>query len=337
MSFRHRVLIIGTGSIGVRHLRCFQATGRAEMSICEALPDRRREVAEQFGVAHACADIEEAIRAARPTMAVVASPAPSHIPLALQLAEAGVHLLIEKPLSLTLTDADRLLAVVQQRGLTAGVAYCWRYHPLIAAAQQFLASQPFGRVLEIVCQTGQCFPFYRPAYRDIYYNDRATGGGAIQDALTHMLNTGEWIAGPIQRLGADAGHQQLEGVTVEDTVHVITRQGRASDVMGSYSLNQYQPANEVNWSIVCERGVVRIEVAKHRWMQQNDPAAAWEIHTIPPPDRDTMYKAQAEGFLDAVEQQAPPRCTLADGLQTLRVNLAVLAAVDSGRSLAAVT
>jgi len=330
---QHRVLIVGVGSIGERHTRCFQETGRAAVAICESLPDRRQSVAERYGLGHSYDSINRALDDFSPTSAVIASPAPTHLPIAVTLAEAGVHLLIEKPLSLSLTGIDELTSLVGQNQLVSAVGYCWRFHPLLERAHEFLSDGRFGHPLEIVFQSGQCFPYYRPAYREIYYNDRATGGGAIQDAITHALNAGEWFAGPIRSLAADARHQHLEGVTVEDTVHVITRQGSDAPVMGSYSLNQYQPANEVNWSIVCEEGMVRIEVGRNRWMWQDRPESDWNITPGPELDRDAMYVTQAQGFLDAIEGKCPPRCSLAEGLQTLKVNLAVLDDVDHHRSL----
>jgi len=331
---KHRVLVIGVGSIGERHTRCFLATQRAEVAVCDPLPDRCGDVAKRYELPHAFGSIEEALNRWPAEIAVIASPAHTHLEIAVRLVEAGLDVLIEKPLSVSLEGVDKLTSAVQRHKRVAGVAYCWRYHPLVEQAHRFLASSPLGRLLEIVCQAGQCFPYYRPAYRDIYYKDRATGGGAVQDAVTHLLNGGEWFAGPIRQLAADAAHQHLAGVTVEDTVHVITRQGLDGAVMGSYSLNQYQPANEVNWSIVCEGGLVRIEVGNSRWMWQDDPAADWNVISLPPPERDAMYIAQAAGFLDAVEGCGESRCSLGEGIQTLKVNLAVLRDIDGGRNLA---
>src|SRR5690606_32808909 len=127
------------------------------------------------------------------------------------------------------------------RDVVAGVAYVYRAHPALEEMRQAIASGRFGRPVELVAVLGQHFPFYRPAYRTIYYRDRATGGGAIQDALTHVLNAGEWLVGPITRLACDAEHLVLDGVDVEDTVHLLARHGR---VMASYSLNQHQAPNE---------------------------------------------------------------------------------------------
>ena len=109
---------------------------------------------------------------------------------------------------------------------------------------------------------GQHFPFYRPAYRDIYYKDRATGGGAVQDALTHVMNAGQWLVGPIDRLVADVDHQVLAGVSVEDTAHVLSRH---DGVMGCYSLNQHQAPNETTINVICTAGTARFESHNSRW------------------------------------------------------------------------
>src|SRR5262249_40655674 len=170
------------------------------------------------------ANLDDAL-AGRPTAAVIATPAPLHVPLSLRLAEAGIHLLIEKPLSTSLEGVDRLRQVVARPGGGAAVAYVYRVLPGLAGMRAALVEGRFGRPVQLVAVCGQHFPTYRPAYRTIYYTDRAQGGGAIQDALTHVINAGEWLIGPVDRVLADAAHQILEGVEGEDTVHVLTRQG----------------------------------------------------------------------------------------------------------------
>lgn len=329
---RHTVLIIGVGSIGERHLRCFLATERADVRFVEVNPELRRTVAERYGVARSYPDLDAALQDEErpPDVAVVATPAPLHIPIAARLAETGVHLLIEKPLSTSVEGVEGLLETVQRRQVVAGVAYVYRAHPLLQAMREAIAEGRFGRPVELVVVTGQHFPTFRPAYRSIYYNNHATGGGAIQDALTHTLNAGEWLVGPIHRLVADAAHQVLDGVDVEDTVHLLARQGPDGSILASYNLNQHQQPNELTITVLCERGAARFESHAHRWRwMSNETEGAWRDEAIPPLERDALFIAQAAAFLDAVEGLRPPLCPLVDGLQTLRVNLAALASVAS--------
>ena len=257
---QHRVLVVGAGSIGERHIRCFLATGRCDVSFVEINEELRQTVAARYS---ACgfASLEEGI-ATRPEIAVIATPAHLHIEMAIKLAEAGIHLLIEKPLATSEEGIERLMSLVNDKNLVAGVAYVYRSHPVLADMRKAIWSGKFGTPVQIVVVAGQHFPTYRPAYREIYYRDRATGGGAIQDALTHLINAGEWLVGPVTRLVADAAHQVLPGVEVEDTVHILTRHG---NVLGNFSLNQHQAPNETSITVICERGTVRFEVHENRW------------------------------------------------------------------------
>lgn len=323
---QHRVLVIGVGSIGERHLRCFGQTGRATMSLCEINDDLRQTIADRYSIDNAYADLDAAM-ADEHDAAVIAVPAQLHVPFATKLAEAGLHLLIEKPLSASLDGLDAMQDAIARSKVAAMVAYVFRSIDWVIDAREALNSGRFGRPLHLYATAGQHFPTFRPAYRDTYYNDRATGGGVIQDALTHVINTGEWLVGPIDRLAAIAGHQALDGVDVEDTVNVITDHG---GVLGSYGYNQYQAPNEVAITVVCEDGTVRIEqhASRWRWMTDPDPGNDWHDVQFEPAERDTFFVKQANTFLDVIEGKQTPPCTVDEGIQTLRVNLALMRAAD---------
>jgi predicted dehydrogenase len=326
MSATHRVLVVGGGSIGERHVRCFAATGRAELWLCELDPSVRQAVAGRYPVAASYERIETGIDA-RPHVVVIATPAHLHVPMARVAVEGGAHVLIEKPLSISLAGVEELLRLVERTSKTAAVAYVYRCHPALAAMRAALASGRFGKPVEIVAVSGQHFPLYRPAYRDIYYREHATGGGAVQDALTHVIDAGQWLVGPIHRLVADLDHQVLEGVSVEDTVHVVARHG---GVMGSYSLNQHQAPNEVTMTVVCTAGTARFEYHHSRWRWMNAPGGEWNDEPVGPLERDDLFVRQANALLDAVEGKAPPLCTLTEARHTLAVNLAILRSADGG-------
>lgn len=327
----HRVLVVGTGSIGERHCRCFLATGRAEVAICEVDDSLRAAIQDRYKPAAAYATLDAALETAWGA-AVIATPAPWHIPMARRLAEAGTALLVEKPLSTGVDGVDDLIRLVEQRQQTAAVAYVLRCDPALAAMRQAIRSGRFGRPVESVFCGGQHFPTFRPAYRRIYYADRAQGGGAIQDAITHWFNAAEWLVGPVTRMAVDASRQVLEGVPVEDTVHALARHGH---VLASYALNQYQAPNESTLTVVCEQGTVRWEAHERRWRWKSIPdgspnAEPWHDEPNPFRERDDLFVRQANTFLDAVEGRAEPPCTLREGLQTLRVNLAALRSADHG-------
>jgi len=322
---KHRLLIIGVGSIGERHLRTFQQTGRAELSICEANETLCKTVAERYGITKTFADLDVAMKEKAFDVALIATPSHTHIPIATKLVDAGFDVFIEKPLSLSLDGTQALVDLVAKKGVKSAVAYTYRSHPALRSMKEAIASGRFGKPVQVVATWGQNFPFYRPAYREIYYTSRKTGGGAIQDVLTHAINAAEFVVGPVDKIMADCDHKVLEGGTVEDTVHVVTRHG---DVMGCFSLNQHQPANENTVTVMCEKGMCRWNLNQACWHSMVEPEGGWKLEMQFSTERDDVFVSQANIFLDAMEGKGSFACTLAEGLQTLRVNMTVLKAAD---------
>lgn len=316
----HKILVIGVGSIGERHVRCFQKTGRADVSICELNSELRSHIQEKYALREAFGDLDAAL-ADPPDAAVICTPAHLHIPMARQIAAEGISMLIEKPLSISLDGTNELAREIRERDLKLSIAYVTRVNPVLQNMREAILSERFGKPLELIAVSGQHFPLYRPAYREIYYTRHETGGGAIQDALTHMLNASEWIVGPVTSLVCDAAHLSLEGVDIEDTVHLVTRQG---SVLGNFSLNQHQAPNESTLTIVCQRGTVRFEAHRTRWLSCVKPGSDWNVEFQTSLERDDLFVRQADAFLDTLEGIAPQVCTLEEGLQTLKVNLAAL-------------
>jgi predicted dehydrogenase len=321
---KQRLLIVGLGSIGERHLRCALASGRASVLACEVNHALRQAVADRYDLRETYADFDAAL-ATRPTAAVLCVPAHLHVAMATRLAQAGVHVLIEKPLGTSLDGVDELQRVVKEQATVAAVAYVHRANPNLAAARQAIQSRRFGKPVQLIAVAGQHFPFYRPAYRDTYYRNRTSGGGAIQDALTHLINAGEWLIGPVERLLADAAHQVVPDVEVEDTVHVLARQ---HEIPACYTLNQHQAPNELTITVICETGTVRCEIHEQRWRWMTEPEGAWHDEPSAPLERDDLFLAQLQNFFDAIEHGRPPLCSLDEGVQTLRVNLAILRSLD---------
>ncbi len=321
-----RILVVGAGSIGERHIRCFLQTGRAELVVCEPSSPVLHSVCSRYELAGAFSRLDDALQAIRLDAALIATPAHTHLHLAQRCAARGLHLLIEKPLAINLDGIDELRQTLDAHHRIAAVAYVWRCNPVWATLREQLVAQRWGLPLQLAFYCGQHFPAYRPAYRDIYYNSRKTGGGAILDAMSHGLNLGEWLAGPITQVIADADHLALPGVTVEDTVHVLARHGKA---MASYCLNQHQHPNECAVQIVCTQGTVRAQLPNAHITWRTSPDGLEEEQSLGHIDRDTPFVNQAHNFLDVIEFDAKPLCSLAEGLQTQRVVNQVLASADS--------
>ena len=121
----HQLLVVGVGSIGERHVRCFLATRRVHVSICDTNETHLRTVAERYDIQNSFNGFDQALDHAFAAV-VIATPAHLHVPMAIQAAKAGCHLLIEKPLSVNLAGVDELLTVIKETQRNVMVAYVMR-------------------------------------------------------------------------------------------------------------------------------------------------------------------------------------------------------------------
>lgn len=320
------VLIVGGGSIGERHLRCFQQAMDGEVALCENFEQRRQEVAERYQLRQSFATLEQAIQQ-HWDAAVICTPAHLHVPHALELFAVCNALMIEKPLATELEEARKLLNF---RNRVVNIAYVNRVSPAVAEVKRRLEAGEIGKLLQVNVVSGQHFPTFRPAYREIYYRDRKTGGGAIQDAATHTFNLVHYLAGRFDWVFCDYAHQALEGVDVEDTIH-LTGRCQHGQVMVNISLNQFMAPNETRCMFNGEKGTLQLQMPEHRWGIYRHGDSEW---TWSPPlvtERDELFRLQAQAFLRACTAGEPVLCDIDDALHTLKVNLAALRSAGQRR------
>lgn len=321
------VLIVGTGSIGERHARCFGQLPEVAVSICEPNEGLRKQVAAKYAVREAIADYESAALGDFDAV-VICTPAPLHIGMSIRALGAGCHVLCEKPLSTSLDGVEALRDAIESSGRVFRVAYTWRQHPGMKWVKSQLRDGAAGRPLQATIVSGQDFAFFRPAYREIYYARHESGGGAIQDGATHMVDFLLWCFGPARSVSCEADHLALEGVEVEDTLS-LTLRFRDNPAVATLVMNQFQKNNDLRVEVAGETGTVRLDLADERGGVFRD--GEWVHAPMPTRDRDANYIDQAAAFLDAVDGRASPLCTLDEAANALKVILGALQSVRERR------
>jgi len=321
---RKSVLVIGAGSIGTRHARCFLRTGRAEVAIVEPRDDQRAQVAAEYDLLAAYATLDD-VPLEDFDCCVVCVPAHLHVPFALRCLEAGCHVLIEKPLTLNLADAERMVRAAESTDRVTAVAYTYRSMPFLQDMRDRARAGEIGPVRSATGVLGQHFPLYRPDYRQIYYRSRDTGGGALQDAATHVLNYLHWVLGLEERIYCAAEHLVVESVEVEDTIAVVARY--PGQAIATVALNQFQWNNDAFLELAGEEGTLRYSAADQSLALYRD--GEWQV-TRYETERDDYYVSQAENFLDATEGRAQVRCTVAEGAETVRTVIAARQSWEQG-------
>lgn len=313
------VIVIGAGGIGERHVRCFQSVG-AHVGIVETNAERRNDVAVRYGC-EAFASWEEA-RASRDWQSgVVASPAPWHVPIARELAGAGLNVLIEKPLALDMAGVDELRRFDSLRKIR--IAYVLRHMEVILELKKRLESGRFGRPLAAEIASGEDFSLARPDYARIYYARHETGGGAIQDILTHYSNAMDWLVGPVREVTCLSANRKLTNVSVEDTVSCSAR--HEGGCLANYYIFQGQVPKEMTFTIHCETGSFKADVRSSRMGEFAAGAEDWVWTQLGPCDRDDFFVAQARAFLHGAPDGR--ESTLEEGIRSLQVLSAAMESV----------
>jgi len=318
---RH-ILVVGAGSIGERHVRVFSKIDGVEVSVCEI--DRRllNTIRDRYPLGHTFADWD-AVPLEKFDAVVVCTPAHLHVAMIRRALERSCHVLCEKPLSVETDAVAELIEFAKSTDRVAAVAYVYRCLPALRALKEIIDAGTLGRIKQVVAFWAQEFPKYRPAYSRVYYRDHATGGGAIQDAVTHVINYIEWCLGPTSLVSCAAEHMVLPEVEVEDTAALILR-FKNTPAIGTVVLNQFQKPDQGWFEFMGTETNARFTL-KNWSVEVYDPQSnSWQGKSYPVYDRDELYEAQAKMFLHAIDTNQALPCSLEDAFATLKTIRAAL-------------
>ena len=326
----NRVLIVGLGSIGKRHLRLArELLPNADIrvlrhQVCDSVPE----------YANGCfSSLELAVDFA-PQLAVIASPAAFHLSAALPLARAGAHLLIEKPLSATSDGVLQLLKICREQKTVLLIGYNLRFLPSLQRFCELLNGNVIGRVLSVRCEIGQYLPSWRPDadYRLGVSARRALGGGALLE-LSHELDYLRWIFGEVEWVHAALSRQSSLELDVEDTAHLLLGFVPGADghqLIGTVNLDFIRHDTTRLCTAIGENGSLRWNGLTGVVEQFEVGAKAWRELFCHPHQRDDSYLAEWRHFLACINGQETPLISGEDGLKVLQIIDAARLASESG-------
>jgi predicted dehydrogenase len=316
-----RLLIVGLGSAGRRHLRNLAALGQQDIVLLRSGKSTLPE-AELDGYP-AVHDLEAALQAGAQA-AVIATPTALHLEAAIPLARAGCHLLLEKPVSHTLAGVDELSKAARQGGARIMVAFQYRYHPGLQAVEHWVRSGAIGRPYHARAHYGDFLPAWHPweDYRASYSARPELGGGVVL-TLCHPLDYLLWLMGAVRRVAASVGSRGDLGIPVEDTADALLElEGGAS---GSVHLDYLQRPPEHRLEILGTAGTIRWDQADGAARLDRAAGGAQEIIEAPQGyERNHMFLAEMQRFLAVVEAGESPWPNLEDGIRALALGAAIL-------------
>jgi predicted dehydrogenase len=325
-----KVLVVGFGSIGQRHL--------ANLRLLE--PSAEIVVLRRGGGGGTAPDGVQVVRsmdealATVPAAAVVASPATFHVRDGLALARKGVHLLLEKPLSDTLEGVDELIEECRRRSLVLMTGYHLRFSPPLRRLREALLGNAIGRVMSVRADVGQFLPEWRPGtdYRSGVSARSDLGGGVVLE-LSHELDYVRWLAGEVEDVFARTGRLGDLEIDVEDTAEIVLR--FASGAIGSVHLDMVRRPPARTCQIIGSQGTLVWDGLSHRVRLWTVPAGVWtDVHPEGHLDRNAMFVDELEHFLECVHLGAPPLVTGEDGRRVVEMALAAKESSRTGRTVA---
>ena len=326
----NRILIVGLGSIGKRHLRLARELfPNADIRVLRH--QATNEVHEYSNGSFS--SIEESI-AFSPQIAVIASPATFHIATAQALAEAGVHLLIEKPLSASLSGVAQLLETCESQGVVLLTGYNLRFLQSLQRYRDLLGENVIGKVLSVRCDIGQYLPSWRPGsdYRQGVSAKQEFGGGALLE-LSHELDYLRWIFGEVEWVKATLSRQSMLEIDVEDTAHLTLGFGSALDayqLIGAVNLDFIRHDTTRLCTAIGEKGSLRWNGLTGEVLFYGADRKEWELIFSHQHHRDDSYMAEWKNFIECVNAHTIPLITGEDGLKVLQIIEAARHSAKSG-------
>lgn len=330
MSAGRCAAVVGTGSIGRRHIANLIATGLADPVAISTFS--RRDSLEVLGqpvpVLHR---LEDALIDPAVQYVFIASPSVYHLELALRAVAAGRHVYLEKPASTSSAGISGLIAAAREARVTVAVGTQFRFHPLLVRLRDALLREELGTVIAVEAHLGEHIADYHPGedWRQGYAACAELGGGVLLTQI-HQIDYLDWLFGPFESVFAAGGRRGDLGIDVEDCVTYLLRTRSALGVVGH--LNYLERPKKVTLSVTGTRATFAWDYFANALtitpaILQGRPQTHSE-----PFDRDVMFRAALADFFAAVAERRPPRGDLVSAERGLRIIDTIKRSMTSGRA-----
>jgi predicted dehydrogenase len=336
-----KLCLIGAGRAGLVHAANIHHRIKDAQLTALCDPDRGAvtRAAAEYGVGRQYVDYRDAVRDPQVDAVVVATPVSLHREIACEAASQGKHILLEKPMALSVAECEEINEAAERADITLQIGFMRRFDAAYLQAKEIVSSGELGRVL-IVKSTGRG-PGLPPAW--IY--DVAKSNGILAEVNSHDFDSVRWLAGSdIVRVYAEAANLKCQDVreaspSFYDNAVVVLR--FADDALGM--IDGTCPAGygyDARVEVLCEKGVVFIGSEQDHGLSRIVRDGSVTTHAIDSWRslfRDA-YVAEMEHFITCVEQHTTPRATGMDGRRAVEAVVAANASIASGEpvTLAAV-
>jgi predicted dehydrogenase len=316
-----KFLIVGFGSIGRRHFHNLLSLGEKDIYFYRTHQSTLEDI--ELADYQVETDLKSAL-AQEPDAIIIANPSAYHLDVAIPAAQQGCHILLEKPISHSMSRVEEFSKAVQESGSRVLVGFQFRYHPDLIKIKELLDNKNIGRVLSFRSHWGEYLPNWHPweDYRESYAARNDLGGGVLL-TLCHNFDYLRWLFCETRVHSALLGYNSGLGIEVEDTAEVSLVCDH--EVQGSLHLNFTQKPGKHYLEIIGSRGSIYWDYYQNQVILYTfNPAGELNTKIFSTPDgfdRNDLFIQEMKHFIDLIKGNADPVCSLTDGIKALELSI----------------
>lgn len=325
-----KFLICGIGSAGQRHYKNLQRLGhklavfRSRKTMTQFIKEFFDDQKTQRRTVKIFYDLSEALKKFKPDALVIANPTSLHMPVAMEGARARCHLFIEKPLSDDLRETDYLGNLASRNDLKIMVGYNLRFHPLLQEMKRMYEDGVIGKALWMNVEMGECIEDWHPweDYRHSYAAKKSGGGGSVL-AFSHDIDYLYWFFGMPKKILACGGKITPLELEVEDVAKTVMEFRNCA--LASLHLDYWQRPPRRKFEISGEKGMLIWDYYEKSllWQNRNKQHMVFLKSVETTFERNEMFVAEMENFIEAIEHNRKPLIDLGQGIEVLKICLAI--------------
>lgn len=323
--------IIGAGKIADRQMASAmgQAAGQRLVAVMRRDLAQAQAFAAKYAVPAAYDRVEDLLADPAVTAVYVATPPHAHLANTTLAAEAGKHILVEKPMARSVTEGREMLRVCQVNGVRLMVCYYQRYNTRHQQIKQLLEAGAIGQVTAVRINFSDLYPPIPGAW---HHDPAISGGGPLMDLAPHCLDLARYLCGPATQVLALVDTLASQS-PVEDTATILLRlaNGAQAVVTTHWSVAQFEPERQNGLEIMGTQGTISagpISSKDSSGTLRLLTAAGSQSFDVAPGGR-RPHVALLEDFAAAIATGQPTPIPGEDGLMDL---LVIQAAYESART-----
>jgi len=327
-----RVGIIGTGNIANDHVAGYRAAGAEIIGLADIDPAVLARRSREWGVERTFTDIRALLALPGLDAVSVCTPNAAHAPTTLAAAAAGVHVMCEKPVSMSLAEADAMIEACRESGVLLQVDHHLRSNPSVQRAHAVIASGELGRLTYVRLRQTHDWGGRLEVPRG-FRTAALAGGGTMLDNGCHLFDLARHLAGDVDQVFARVATLKFES-EVEDTASVSLRfaSGALGTIETAWTGTGADQAFHVEGTAGMLEYIERDGPPRLRHSRRVPGDSSWDgieaTTWATPPSTDNARAVVA--FVTAIRGEGPVPCTGEDGRAAVRLALASYESAASG-------